>query len=195
MAIDSNLPEIVVLQDRIEARYGSRMKVHADFVSLCDEIFGRTKEHISETTLERLWNYSTRGYRTVSLRTLDLLCRYIGVEDWGAFLQKLKEEGGVESDYFDHESLDTDRLEIGDRIRLGWKPDRECIFRYLGDSRFVAEETRNSKMLPGDTFYCRQFQLHSPLYLERFLPADGSRPAGRYGIGLTHGLTMLQKLK
>ena len=34
------------------------------------------REHISPTTLERVWGYSTRHYDTVSRCTLDVLARY-----------------------------------------------------------------------------------------------------------------------
>lgn len=193
MAIDSKSPEISVLRQRVEARFGQTPMVHAQFVILGDEIFRQTKEHVSETTLERIWNYSTRGYQTVSLRSLDVLCRYIGISDWNAFLLKLKEENGSESDIFDVPAISTKNLDAGSRIKIGWQPDRVCIVRYLGDNRFVCEESRNAKMKPGDSFSCLQMQLHNPLYLDDFSSPD--LPAGsRYGIGLRHGLTVLQVL-
>lgn len=192
MAIDSKLPEINELRNRVEKSYGSPLSVHSDFETLAEDIFLKTKEYISVTTLERLWNYSTRGSETVMRRTLDVLCRYSGLGDWEAFRRTLKEEGVSESEMFDEETVTASELRPGDRIRIGWQPDRIAVIRYLGDNRFMAEETHNSKLMRGDTFTCLQFQLHGPLYVTNLTDAVGAPKGASYGMGLRHGLTILQ---
>lgn len=194
MPIDSKLPEISLLRKRVETRFGRMLRVHSDFDALRDSIFLETKELISETTLERLWNYSTRGYENVSRHTLDVLSTYVGASEWEAFLETLKNEVGYESDYFDARTIISANLQPGKRIRIGWLPNRVCIIRYLGNDRFIAEETSNSKLQPGDTFRLLSLQLHSPLYIEDLEGADGSKKGARYGVGLRNGLTMLQIL-
>lgn len=194
MAIESNIPEISLLKSRVGNVYSRPLSVHSDFVELREQIFRKTKAHISETTLERLWNYSTRGYSTVSRRTLDVLCEYIGTENWTAFLKRLKTESVSESDMFDEVAIHSDDLKEGDRLRIGWGPDRICVIRYLGRARFVADETHNSKLQPGDTFSCLQFQLHEPLFMEHLTRLGGEGGHARYGVGLRNGLTLLQKL-
>lgn len=194
MAIDSKQPEIFVLREKVEALFGRSPGIHSDFVALCDDIFCKTREHISETTLERVWNYSTRGYETVSRRSLDVLGRYAGFGGWDDFVGWLRREGMTESDHFDCEKVDTAGLEPGARLRIGWPPDRLCVIRYLGNNLFVAEECRNSRLMAGDTFSCLHFQLHVPLYLANLTDADGSAKGATYGVGLRHGLTTLQLL-
>ena len=182
------------MRQSVEALFGKPLAVHSDFVALSESIFDKTREHVSETTIERVWNYSTRRYDTVSKRTLDVLARYVGFKDWGEFTGHLKLEGKVESDMFDKEIVDTGSLEPGSRLRIGWPPDRVCVIRYLGDNRFVAEETFNSKLRPGDTFSCLQFRLHAPLYLAELRDAAGEIKGLSYGVGLRNGLTILQLL-
>lgn len=194
MAVDNKLPQIAVLRARAEAVFGRPLQVHSQFEAFRDDIFDKTKEHVSETTLERLWNYSTRGYDNVSSRTLDVICRYIGIPNWKEFLQVLKKESNSESEMFDHESIPVSELKPGARLRIGWRPDRVCIVRYLGANRFVTEETLNSKLEPGDTFTCLRFQLHTPLYVENLIDSSGAPKGARYGMGLLHGLTTLQLL-
>ena len=194
MAIESNIPEISLLKNRVGNVYSRPLSVHSDFVGLSEQIFLKTKAHISETTLERLWNYSTRGYSTVSRRTLDVLCEYADAENWTAFLKRLKTESVSESDMFDEEAIHSDDLKEGDRLRIGWAPDRICVIRYLGGARYVAEETINSKLQPSDTFSCLQFQLHEPLFMEQLTRSGGEGGHERYGVGLRNGLTLLQKL-
>ena len=76
MNFESNIPQIAVLRKRVEERFGKPLTIHNDFVMLVEDIEKCLREHISETTLERVWNYSTRGNNSVSLRTLDVLAKY-----------------------------------------------------------------------------------------------------------------------
>lgn len=69
MSIKSNIPQIALLRQCVEERFGKPLTVHADFVELVSQIEILLRQHISESTLERVWGYSTRGYDTVSLRT------------------------------------------------------------------------------------------------------------------------------
>ena len=55
MNINSNIPEIVALRERVEAKLGKRLEVHSDFLDLVVDIETKMRQHISETTLERVW--------------------------------------------------------------------------------------------------------------------------------------------
>lgn len=195
MSIPTNIPQIAELIDHIETQYGKKPAVHADFLAMTDDIYVKLKEHISETTLERLWQYSTRCYSSVSLHTLDLLCRFIDVGSWENFCKELKLKSGVESDFFDEESISVKQLKPGERIKIGWQPDPICILKYLGNCKFIVEESLNAKIHDGDTFTCHSFQLHQPLYLDDFRRADVSEPSqSHYVAGSLNGLTLLQLL-
>lgn len=196
MSIRSDIPQIVVLRQRVERRFGKRLAVHADFLALVAEIEMVLRQHISESTLERVWGYSTRGYNTVSLRTLDVLSRYAEGCDWQEFCEKLASEDGCESELFNAEHIHTNNLAVGDRLQIGWLPDRLCTVRYLGDNRFVAEECKNSKMQRGDTFSCLQFSLGKELILSDFTPSATTSTILRqnYSVGRQHGLTTLRLL-
>ena len=195
MAIPRNIPQVVVLLGKVEQHNGSKPTVHDEFVSLASIISQNTKEYISPTTLERVWGYSTRGYENISLRTLNVLCRYAGYNDWESFCEALKSDSPIESDLFDRESITTDDLRPGDVLVVGWPPNRICEIEYLGCNRFITLKALNAKLQAGDTFSCLAFQLGSPLYLENVTKADGETKAVRYGAGLRHGLTMLQLKK
>lgn len=209
MSIESTIPQIALLRERVEYRFGKRLQVHADFLALVADIEASQRQHISESTLERVWGYSTRGYGRVSLRTLDVLSKYAGATDWRDFCAELKRAGVIESEVFDCDSVRTSDLHAGDRLRIGWQPDRVCTVRYLGGNRFVAEECENSKMCAGATFSCLHFQLERELVMDDFVNGDetgqpAEKPADAadctatrpqcYVAGSRHGLTMLEIL-
>ena len=151
MAVKSNIPQISALRKRVEERFGKPLTVHADFLALVAVIEMEQRQHISESTLERVWGYSTRGYDTISLHTLDVLAQYATGRYWDDFCRLLHAESECESELFDVEHISSSDLSVGDRLQIGWLPDRLCEVRYLGDNRFVAERCENSKMQRGDT--------------------------------------------
>lgn len=192
MSIQANIPEIAALRREVESRFGDSLHTHADFVSLTEAIETALHEHLSPTTLERVWGYSTRHYDTVSRRTLDVLARYAEREGWDSYCDYLRMEAGTESDFFTEGILDVSSLTVGTRLRLGWQPDRVCEVRYLGDYRFIVESVTNGSLRAGDTFSCLQFQLGKPLYMDCFeREGESTGQNQRYAVGRENGLTML----
>lgn len=192
MNIKADIPQIDQLKKLVENSIDFPLNTHGDFVRLSAGIEFTLREHMSESTLERLWGYSTRGYSTVSIRTLNVICRFIKFHSWEHFCESISKEC-KESELFTGTTIDTEDLEIGARIRIGWSPDRICIVRYLGDNRFIAEETINATMQAGDTFSCLQFQKGRELHLDDFRKADPSERY-RYVVGVNSGLTTLEIL-
>ena len=192
MNIKSDIPQIYVLRQRVEHKAGFPLDTHGDFLTLSAKIEACLREHMSESTLERIWGYSTRHYDTVSSRSLNVLSRFIGFHGWEEFCNSLS-SGNPGSELFDGDSIDVAELESGARIRVGWAPDRTCIIRYLGDFRFIAEFTENSTMQPGDTFCCRQFQKNRVAHLDHFCKA-GTEKRFTYIIGKNTGITTLEVL-
>lgn len=190
MSIQRENPQITILRERVEARFGKRLTVHSDFLALVAEIECGQRQHISESTLERVWGYSTRGYDTISLRTLDVLCHYAEECSWYEFCQRRRDDAPCESEFFDVEHITTSELAVGTRIKIGWLPDRICVVRYLGDNGFIAEECHNSKMQPGDRFSVLQFTLGRELAMSDFCRAE-SEVRQSYAVGQRNGLTHL----
>lgn len=187
MTIKSDIPQIYALRERVEEKFGKKLKVHSDFVELTSLIEMELRQHISETTLERVWNYSTRAYDSVSVRTLNVLSQYASKMTWDSFCEMLRKEKKIESEVFNAEIITTKDLNVGDIVRFGWLPDRICEARYLGDDRFVAEHCENSTIKDSDTFSCSQFILGKELQMN--LPDTNI-----YIVGREHGLTTLGKI-
>ena len=191
MSVPVNIPEITVLRSRVEEKYGEPLETHNGFILLVGAIEADVREHVSESTLERMWGYSTREAAYISLRTLNVLSRYVGASSWKGFCEELKTSSQVESEEFSGDSIVTTALAAGKRLQLGWLPDRMITVEYRGMNRFVVIESLNSSLRPGDSFECLQIQVGRPLYLDRFrrTGADGE---ARYVAGERSGLTLVK---
>ena len=191
MSVSVNIPEITALRSRVEEKYGKPLETHNGFILLVGAIEAEVREHVSESTLERMWGYSTREAAYISLRTLNVLSRYVGASSWKGFCEDLKTSSQVESEEFSGDSIVTAALSAGKRLQLGWLPDRMITVEYLGMNRFVVIESLNSSLRPGDSFECLQIQLGRPLYLDRFRRAEADGEA-RYVAGERSGLTLVK---
>lgn len=192
MNIKSDIPQINLLRAKVEQAIDFPLSTHGDFLRLSSGIEFTLREHMSESTLERLWGYSTRHYDTVSTRTLNVLARFVGYHGWDDFCLAI-EKSKRESELFSGNSISSLNLQEGTRLRIGWQPDRVCIIRYLGNNRYIAEDTINSTMQPGDTFSCLAFQKGRQLHMDDFCRC-GSDEKQRYIIGINSGLTTLEIL-
>jgi len=193
MSVSSTIPEVVLLRRRVEETFGASLHTHNAFIALADAVEAKLREHISESTLERLWGYSTRGMESVSIRTLDVLSRYAGTDGWDGFRQSLKDGSLRESEEFLSAGIDAAALAPGACLLLGWLPDRIIRVRYLGNLRFEVIHSDHSSLAPGDTFSCLRFQMGRPLYLDHFRRA-GSASEANYVAGERHGLVQIEQV-
>lgn len=187
MSVSVNIPEIVVLRSRVEDQFGKPLETHNSFILLVDSIESQVREHLSESTLERMWGYSTREADAVSLRTLNVLSRYVGSSSWKGFCADLKALSPIESEEFSGDSIISSGLQLGARLQLGWLPDRIIELEYQGNNRYVVKKSQNSSLKPGDSFECLQIQVGRPLYMDRFRRA-GSESETRYVAGEKSGI-------
>lgn len=195
MGIESGSPQIMALRLDVEKKYGKKPEVPADFVALADDLAENLKQYISPSTLERVWNYSTRKNNTLSAHTLNLLCQYTGRKDWEDFCKVLNEDGVIDSDMVEGEHLKSSDLTAGDRLEIKWMPNRRCVIEYLGDYKYKAIECENSTLQPGDTFKCIEFIKNQPAIMDDFIVSgDGAGKAKRYIAGKYHGLSSVKKI-
>lgn len=185
MKIKTNTPEIAALRAAVEQKYGISLKTPRHFSSLSEDIGESIRDYLSDTTLQRVWQYKA-GYDSIAIHTLNVLSRYVGYSDWESFCRRLKDLSNVESVMYDGASIDVKNLAVGTTLRIGWLPDRVCIIKYLGDFRFEAIETHNSKLCAGDIFTCVKMQIGREMCLDNL--ARGLMKMN-YVIGTRNGLT------
>ena len=86
---------------------------------------------------------------------------------------------------------DKSTVNLAPSIMSTWKPNRHCTFRYLGDYRFIVEQSENSKLKVGNTFRCALFILGEPLYLNNLV--QGDNPPVAFVVGNKDGLCELKQ--
>lgn len=184
------IPEIHVLLMQVESRFGSLSRP-ADFSNLSDEIESVTSEPISPSTLKRLWGY-VNYMSNPRIYTLDVLSRYVGYADFGQFCEDIHGSDQFVSGFLSEETVSSDSLRPGERIRIGWDPDRLVTLAYLGNNRYEVEEVQHASLLPGDRFSLPAIVKGFPMYIPH-IERNGTRTP-LYVAGYRSGITLLKKL-
>jgi hypothetical protein len=105
---------VTLLLEKIEEQLGRKMMTPKDFDFLAMQVFEKTRQSISVSTLKRIWGYvSSKG--AVSETTLDLLSKFVGYDSFFQFCQQTIESSESE----DKESLPSGRFGGGALWRLG----------------------------------------------------------------------------
>ena len=186
-----NCPEILQLRRDIEKSVQRSINTPADFDFLSGVIWERTKTSISTSTLKRLWGYIDGADNTRQC-TLELLSKMLGFKSWEAYTKYLAATSPEQSDFLTNSfHIYSEDLKVGDKLEIKWMPNRECTIEYLGKCKFLIKEAVNTKLLVGDTFYCRFFITGQPLYIDNLIH-NGAAPTA-YVIGKREGLTSIEK--
>ena len=104
MGININIPQILALRCEVEKVFW-KISSHSDLEKLSEEIELKYKEHVSVSTLERLWNYSTRNATNISIRILDIISRIVGADNWKDFCDKYHKNSNRESELFENKEV------------------------------------------------------------------------------------------
>lgn len=184
-------PEIEQLLRSVERQYGKVLSTTTDFEVFSLHLKRTNGKELSASTLKRLWGYVSDDHQPRT-STLDILSQYAGHDTFRDFIAWLKENTTDNSEYLDMHQIISPRLSPGDRIRIGWSPDRLLLLTYLGNNSFEVLEAENSKIHVGDQFAVGCFIQGQPLIIPYIIRNGQHTPpflAGREG-----GLTVLKRL-
>jgi hypothetical protein len=181
-------PEILALMTAVEVRFERKPETTTQFMALSDVIETETGEHLSASTLKRIWGYVSSS-PAPRISTLDILSKYVGLRSFHSFCEGLK-AGKTESSVFFKPAIVMQELTPGAQVELGWAPNRFVRVEYQGNYRFRVIASRNSKLQIGDEFEAASFMTGYPLCISGVL-RDGKMTSPFIG-GKNGGLTIVR---
>ncbi len=182
-------PEIEELKKLTEKKYRKSLSTTTDFEEFSITLKRERGEELSAATMKRLWGYVKDEHKP-RVRTIDILARYIGHEDYKDFCNWLKKSPNFPSSFFQAEQVMSANLTPGQKVTIGWSPNRTVRLGYQGNSTYEVLSSENSKLKVGDRFMCGNFIKGYPLYLSG-LERDGEKTPP-YVAGRNGGLTVIQ---
>ena len=187
MAVRTESQLVTYLKLEVERAFGHPVSTPSDFIQVAALVESKTHEHISDSTIKRLWKPAL-AYKTVSERTLNVISSFLGYSSFRAFCDSLAGLGLDDSEMSRAPSaIFSGELTRGVILEIAWLPDRECTLKYLGDLKFEVIREKNASISEGDTFLCASFAKGRPLYADNLY--HQGELIGSYVMGKQHGLT------
>lgn len=187
----NQIPELQQLLAEVEKKYSHRIATTTDFETLSTVMEYEQGESLGASTLKRLWGYIP-GRTTPRLSTLDVLARYAGYKNFLHFRDSLFADDA--SGYSPTRSfVAAEDMTPGEKLVIGWAPNRLVTLEYLGEGRFRVAESANSKLREGDEFCQQAFFKGWPLFVSGISRNGGITPP--YVAGKTDGLNYLEVVK
>lgn len=144
-----------------------------------------TGQTLSTTTLKRMMGF-INGPAQARPSSLDILAQYLGYPNYKLLAKDIGEESEI-SEFRPVESINSADLEVGEQIQVTYHPNRLMLMSYLGDNRYIVNESRGGKLLKGDKLTIAGFYVGFELLVsdvERSGQHLGSFVAAKQG-GLT----------
>lgn len=185
----SEIPELTYLLSEVENKYGRRIATSTDFEALSVMIEHQTREMISSSTLKRLWGYVSLN-PTPRMTTLDVLSRYVGHMNFKKYCDNLKESDISVSGFFTSRYVLSAELNEGDKVTIGWAPNRLINLTYKGSNRYEVNTSENSQLKQGDVLEMTEIMMGYPLVVPRILRNGKYTPS--YIAGKNGGINVLK---
>lgn len=177
-------PEVQELIRLVENKYTKFLNTTTDFEEFSLYLNRNNFGNVSPSTLKRLWGYVNDTHEP-RRGTLNVLASYIGHDSFDRFIEWLKKSALYNSSFFTAYQISSSELNPGDRLEIGWTPNRLIHLTYLGESTFEVNGSENSKLMEGDRFITGCFIKGHPFYLpyiirgeEHTSPFIGGRNGG-----------------
>ena len=134
----------------------------------------KTGENVYPEIFRPIWNIEDDGSIPILISTLRILSEYINSKEWFNFkkLLSLNEELS-QNNIFLYDTISANDLEVGNQLEIGWGKSSFCYMEYYGNERFYIHQTIHTKLEHGDSFHCKQINLHQPMTLTHLDTKEG----------------------
>lgn len=173
------------IRQMIMEKFDSPLKYPQQCEALAMAIREATGQTLGTTTLKRMLGF-VNGPARQRPSSLDIVAQYLGYPDYNMLAKDVGEDAEI-SDFRTVESIDSADLEPGEQVQITYNPNRVLVLSYIGDNKYVVNESRGSKLLKGDKLMIAGFYVGFELLVsdvERGGCHLGSYQAAKQG-GLT----------
>lgn len=178
------------IRQKILEKFNAPIKYPQQCEALAMAIQEATGQTLGTTTLKRMLGFVS-GAANPRPSSLDIIAQYLGYPDYNLLTKELGSDYDI-SDFRAVESIDSADLEIGEQIQITYHPNRVLVLTYIGENKYVVNESRGSKLLKGDKLIIAGFYVGFELLVSDV--ERGGQHLGSYQAAKQGGLTSVEIL-
>jgi hypothetical protein len=149
-----------VLKEKIQKKYGAKIKYPKDCYGLAEHIKSECKCVVSASTLKRAFGF-TQGTEYLRPATKDALAAYLGMDDWNKLQDDLL--GRKVSRKPIIEQLQSSELKQGQVVLVMFGKVSFIKIQHCGEGMYKVIDQCKSKVETGDEVFFSQIKLDYPL--------------------------------
>lgn len=179
------------IRNKIEEVFGDKIVASGICAAVAEDIFQKTKNVVSETSVQRWFGLVADHDRRQLKSTLSIIANYLGYESWELLQGDLDADVEI-SQFSEMESLASTDINEGTQVQITYAPGRMLHMTYLGDDRYLINESVKSKLQQGDKVRISHFAVGFEL-LVTDVERNGKN-LGAYQAAKIGGLTSVVKI-
>ena len=183
-----------MLDERIIRLIKDRFKSEIIYPQQCEalsmDIEASTGKSLGTTTLKRMLGF-VQGVTSPRDSSLDIVAQYLGYTSYSVLFENIENSASV-SEFASVESILSESLSVGDRIRMTYEPKRSLELEYLGNRLYEVKRSECCKLKAGDKLRASAFYVGLELVAES-VEREGVN-IGSYRAAKQGGLTALERL-
>lgn len=176
------------IKQMILEKFNSPIQYSQQCETLALAIEEETGQPLSTTTLKRMLGFVNSAARPRP-SSLDILAQYLGYPNYDLLAKDIGENTDI-SDFRPVEKIDSDDLLPGEQVQLTYSPNRVLVLSYLGENRYLVNESRGSKLQKGDKLMIAGFYVGFELLVSDV--ERGGQHIGSYVAAKQGGLTSVE---
>lgn len=173
-----------IIKTRLEAKLKHQIRYPSDCFALAVDIEKTTGERLGVTTIKRVLGF-VEDNASHRMATLDIIARYLGYENYDYLMDSFNSE--TSSGFTAATMISQESIEIGQRIRLEYRPSKALEIEKTADSTFKVLNLQGCSLKQGDSLIISTIVKDYPLYISDVI-RDGNS-LGSYVCGKVSGIT------
>ena len=180
------LPQEIV--KKIEAKLGMEINYPQQCEIVAQAIEDETGQTLGVSTVKRMLGFLNED-RIPRQSTMDILSKFLGYKDAALMSKDISKDSEI-SDFTWMECVEPEDLKEGTQLQITYDPQRLLILTYLGDNKFIVNESKRSKLEKGDVLEIHQLVVGHELLVNDVTREGKSK--GSYTGAKQGGLTSIE---
>ena len=155
-----------IIKSKIEEQYGSKIRYSRDCDALSANIFDKTKQTVSGSTLKRLFGF-VKGTQEPRTYTLDMIAEYLGYNSYDELLKEFNDNSN--SEFNQLQEIIANTIKKGQKIRFNYEPNREVIIECTDKKIFKVIKSVSSKLKLNDSIKFTNIVRSYPLFISEVI--------------------------
>lgn len=150
-----------LIKEKIEEKFGKKIRYPKDCEALASEISFCTKQQVSASTIKRLMGF-IKGIQEPRTYTLDLVAEYLGRASFEELVMEFSDREPEEPSI---KELTSGNVAKGQKLKLSYEPSKHIVIECIDEGLFEISVCDGRTLKPKDNIRLAAIKHSYPLFI------------------------------